>query len=166
MVELFGASGGYQGARTGSELNNFVVNHRDTIGVVNLDEFDRLDREVQEGLFTIFDKGEWVDKKLSSAFQTRTLDCRKIIWILTTNVFDDHIVGLYEDEKALFEKKEWNRLDKKVKRRLKGRAIASRSSHLQKKSALLWLSSRLINGEFHSHNLSQTIMTSQIRFDS
>jgi len=42
LLELFGGSGAYRGSEVGSELNNFVVNHRDRVGIVNLDEFDRL----------------------------------------------------------------------------------------------------------------------------
>jgi len=119
VIELFGASGAYSSSDVGSELNNFIVNHRNSIGVVNLDEFDRLKPEVRDGLFTIFDKGEWINKKLCAAFQTKTLDCKRIIWVLTTNVFDDEIVSFYKKERECFEKKQWKRIDSKAKTRFR-----------------------------------------------
>lgn len=115
VFELFGGSGAYQGAKVGSELNNFVVNHCDRVGIVNLDEFDRLDSTVQDGLFTIFDKGEWVNKRLLRT-QTETLDCRRIIWILTTNVFDNKIVSFCEGEDKCFKERKFKDIERKVKR--------------------------------------------------
>ena len=118
--ELFGGSGCYQGSQTGSELNNFVVSHRDRLGVVNLDEFDRLSPETSDALFTIFDKGEWVDKKLSSAYQTKTLSCSKIVWILTTNTFDEKIINFFEKEKTEFEGHNFKSLERKIEKKFKG----------------------------------------------
>ena len=118
--ELFGGSGAYQGSETGSELNNFVVNHRERLGVVNLDEFDRLDSKTSDALFTIFDKGEWVNKKKSSCrYQTQTLSCTKIVWVLTTNVFDDDILKCFEEEKAEFEARNFKSSERKIKKRFK-----------------------------------------------
>jgi transcriptional regulator with AAA-type ATPase domain len=67
--ELFCGGGCYFGAEVGSELNNFVVNHSNNVGIVYLDEFDRLKPELRDGLFMIFDNGEWVNKKHSSQSQ-------------------------------------------------------------------------------------------------
>jgi hypothetical protein len=33
-----------------------------------------------------FDSGQWVDKKLSSLFQSRKVCCRKTVFVLTTNI--------------------------------------------------------------------------------
>lgn len=118
--EVFVSSGSYRGSEVGSELNNFVVNHQDRVGIDNLDEFDRLKDDVLDGLYTIFDKGEWVNKRLSTAFQTKTLACRRIIWILTTNVFDDKIVTFHEKHRANFENCDWRAIDKNVKRAFRG----------------------------------------------
>ena len=119
VFELFGGSGAYQGSGTGSELNNFVMEHRERIGVVNLDEFDRLDAKVLSGLFTIFDKGEWVDKRSCSAYQTKAINCSKIVWILTTNVFDDQIDAFYTKEKDAFKKRDWKSIERKMKKGFK-----------------------------------------------
>ena len=120
VFELFGGAGCYKQSEVGSELNNFVVNHRSRIGVVNLDEFDRLKAEVRDGLFTIFDKGEWIDKKTSSAYQTKTLDCKNIVWVLTTNAFDNDIIRFFEKERRHFDARNWLQLDRKIKRSFKG----------------------------------------------
>ena len=121
LFELFGGSGAYRGSEVGSELNNFVANHRDRVGIVNLDEFDKLEPKVRDGLFTIFDKGEWVDKKMSLAYQTKTLDCKKIIWVLTTNIFDNDIISFYEEEVKRFEQRNWIDLEKRIKKAFQGK---------------------------------------------
>jgi len=54
--------------------------------VVILDEFEKLDREAQLGFLEPFDSGEWVDKKLSTLFQSRKVSCRKTVFVLTTNI--------------------------------------------------------------------------------
>ena len=118
--ELFGSSGAFRGSEVGSELNNFVVDHSDRMGVVNLDEFDRLESTVRDGLFTIFDKGEWVNKKLGLKSQTITLDCKKIIWVLTTNVFDEKIGHFYEEEEKSFHGRQWNGIERKTKKGFRG----------------------------------------------
>lgn len=144
LFELLGGSGAYKSSEVGSELNNFVVSHCSKIGVVNLDEFDCLQPEVRDGLFTIFDKGEWVDKnkKTDSKKQTKTLDCRKIVWVLTTNRFDDDIIDFYNKEKKTFDDKrpkprKWRQIDRKIKRVFKqpiedefGEAMARRLGSL------------------------------------
>ena len=120
VYELFGGGGAYKGSEVGSELNNFVVNHSNRIGIVNLDEFDRLDSKVQDGFFTIFDKGEWVDKKSSSRYQSKTLDCRKIVWILTTNVLDEKIVSFHKRQITNFSERNWRHLEKRFKKEFRG----------------------------------------------
>ena len=119
--ELFGGGGAYQGAHVGSELNNFVVSHKDKVGIVNLDEFDRLDSAVCDALFTIFDKGEWVDKRLTKDYQSKILNCRNIIWVLTTNVFDADIMSFHRKEIGTFKKQEWTRIEQKIKKQFKGK---------------------------------------------
>ena len=95
--------------------------HSEQLGIVNLDEFDRLKPDVRDGLFTIFDKGEWVDKQLHDDLgraQTSTLDCHKIIWLLTTNAFDAPIDAFYqkEDVRLAFDQGDWKTVDRKLKR--------------------------------------------------
>ena len=53
--EIFGSSGNFQGATTGSELNNFFVKVQDdSFSVVLLDEFDKLERMKHKRDFITF----------------------------------------------------------------------------------------------------------------
>ena len=94
-------SGAYQGAFEGSTLNNFIVrmSKSKSIGVVLLDEIDKAQCNVHSGLYQVFDKGEWTNKKLidGSGGQTDIVSCRNIIFIMTTNVADS-IVDDYARE--------------------------------------------------------------------
>jgi ATP-dependent Clp protease ATP-binding subunit ClpA len=79
-LELFGGGGAYQGAKEGSELNNFCVEHAGKPSIVLLDEFDKLEAGARDGFYTIFDKGTWVNKRLSR-YQSETIDCKNTIWL-------------------------------------------------------------------------------------
>ncbi|OEU11328.1 P-loop containing nucleoside triphosphate hydrolase protein [Fragilariopsis cylindrus CCMP1102] len=78
-TELFGLAGAYQGSEQGSTLNNFIVSmsrEPDKIGVVLLDEFDKVKKEVVTGLYQVLDrdKGEWTNKQLGDGSQTICLE--------------------------------------------------------------------------------------------
>jgi hypothetical protein len=123
-MELFGAAGAYMGSEVGSELNNFVLaNARDGsegpghsgLCVVILDEFDKLDEEVMDGFFTVFDKGEWVDKKLSRRYQTHTVPCPNVIWLLTTNCFDSDVRHLFDTASSAFSNRNFSFIRRKIR---------------------------------------------------
>eukprot|EP00397_Hematodinium_sp_SG-2012_P011632 GEMP01011777.1.p1 GENE.GEMP01011777.1~~GEMP01011777.1.p1 ORF type:complete len:508 (+),score=122.62 GEMP01011777.1:52-1575(+) len=99
--EIMGLSGPYQGAKEGSKLNNFIVAHDKKLGVVLLDEVEKAEKGVLEALLNVFDKGEWTNKQLVSgaAGQTRTVDCSRILFMLTTNAFDGIIKKFEENNK-------------------------------------------------------------------
>lgn len=95
--EVFGMSGAYKGSEEGSALNNYIVrrsNEPDTIGVVLLDEIEKADQDVIHGLYQVFDKGEWTNKRLNDgrAGQTEVVSCANIIFIMTTNAADSFIL--------------------------------------------------------------------------
>lgn len=90
--EIFGLGGAFQGARAGSALNNFLKKRDNQIGVVVFDELEKAEKEVRTQLLNIIDKGEFVDKQLADDSQSRVVNCRKIIFIFTTNAFDPLIM--------------------------------------------------------------------------
>mmetsp|Transcript_14116 Transcript_14116/g.38993 ORF Transcript_14116/g.38993 Transcript_14116/m.38993 type:complete len:531 (-) Transcript_14116:1667-3259(-) len=95
-AEVFGLSGAFQGAQEGSSLNNFMLwlsHNPDKIGVILLDEFDKVDHEVVHGFFQVLDKGEWTNKKLQldGTSQSSTIHCRNAIFIMTVNAADQQI---------------------------------------------------------------------------
>jgi hypothetical protein len=55
---------------------------------VILDEFEKLEYEALVGFLEAWDSGRWVDTstKPGDKLQTRTVDCSKTIFILTTNI--------------------------------------------------------------------------------
>ena len=63
-LEMFGASGAYQGSKEGSTLNNFIVAHHGKKAVVVLDEFEKTETSTREGFLSVFDTGKYVDKRL------------------------------------------------------------------------------------------------------
>lgn len=95
--EIFGMSGAYQGAQQGSALNNFVLNlsaNPDAFGIILLDEIEKADSSVIEGLFNVLDKGEWTNKRLErgGTSQTFTIPCHNLIFIMTTNAADSLVI--------------------------------------------------------------------------
>jgi ATP-dependent Clp protease ATP-binding subunit ClpA len=102
-IELFGASGAYQGAKEGSSLNNFVVEHDGRPGIVVLDEFDKLTTSTYDGFYTTVAEGRWIDKRLiPGTNQTREVDSSRIVWILTTNTFDSDVQRLWSKHQDTF----------------------------------------------------------------
>ena len=106
-TEVFGLSGAYQGSYLGSELNNFVVRmarEPEKVGVVLLDEFDKCNREVIEGFYQVFDKGEWTDKKLNDdeSSQTSVVPCHNIIFIMTVNLADSEIERYIQEAPSVY----------------------------------------------------------------
>ncbi|CEM36411.1 unnamed protein product [Vitrella brassicaformis CCMP3155] len=102
-TELFGAAGAYQGAKEGSKLNNFIAQHHKKFGVVLLDEFEKIgERSAHEALLNVFDRGEWHDKQLKSGrSQTEAVDCSKLVFILTTNMLDDIVMKIGNDNPTI-----------------------------------------------------------------
>lgn len=103
-TEIFGLSGAYQGAQEGSALNNFVLrmaSEPDMLGIVLLDEIEKAHQDVIHGLYQVFDKGEWTNKKLERGrSQTITIPCHNLIFIMTTNAADLHVCD-YAAEKQV-----------------------------------------------------------------
>ncbi|CAD7924770.1 unnamed protein product [Amoebophrya sp. A120] len=95
--EIFGMGGAYQGAKQGSSLNNWMKAHDDKIGVVIFDELEKAEHDVRTQLLNILDKGEFQDKQLTSSSQSKRVNCRKIVWIFTTNAFDPLIMEETKD---------------------------------------------------------------------
>ena len=116
--EMFGSAAGFVGSELGSPLGNFIYENSGKRSVVLLDEFDHCDTETWEGFYHIFDEGEFTYKKVGrngqysapgggdrngvdnygatgnnvqSASTSRSIDCSKTIFFLTTNRFDDDI---------------------------------------------------------------------------
>jgi len=102
-TEIFGLGGAYQGAGEGSELNNFVSRHDRKPAVILLDEIEKADRKVHESFLNIWDRGEWVDKKLKygDSSQTHGVDCSRMLFIMTTNAFDDQVFDLAAKNKRM-----------------------------------------------------------------
>ncbi|KAL3926268.1 MAG: hypothetical protein SGARI_005664 [Bacillariaceae sp.] len=106
-TEVFGLSGGYQGAEQGSALNNFILRKsrdKGSLGIVLLDEIEKAEQEVIHALY-LLDKGEWTDKKLvteGSAAQTHVVPCNNIIFVLTTNAATDIIKAYTQEAPALY----------------------------------------------------------------
>ena len=104
--EMFGAGTGFIGSDSGSQLGNFMSGAANgKRSVVLLDEFDHCQAETWEAFYHIFEEGEFTIKKVNmegkgvDAAPTRTLDCSKTIWLLTTNKFDNDIVQFNQNHK-------------------------------------------------------------------
>lgn len=96
-TEVFGLSCAYRGSQEGSALNNFVTRMTrkpNKIGVVLLDEFDKLHERAVKETYQVLDKGEWTNKQLieNSGSQTLVVDCKNVIFIMAVNAADNVIV--------------------------------------------------------------------------
>lgn len=92
-----------------STLNKFLREHDGKPGVVVLDEADKLSIEAWEGLYRLFDEGIFQarvnsvsnsEESKSSRELSREVDCRKIIWVLTTNMLDSYILTFEKANRA------------------------------------------------------------------
>lgn len=106
-TEFFGLSGAYEGSRQGSALNNFIVRmsgETEKIGVVVLDEFDKVEKEIVTGLYQVFDRGEWTNKQLTqdNGSQTSVVSCKNIIFVMTVNAADSCIVQYVKDHPEIY----------------------------------------------------------------
>lgn len=72
--------------------------HHEKTCVVVLDEFDHLKEATWQGFYRAFDEGKYcskrvvTDEKHDGGDATRTVDCSRTIFLLTTNRFDNDIV--------------------------------------------------------------------------
>lgn len=87
---LKGAPPGYVGYGEGGVLTEAV--RRKPYSVVLLDEVEKAHKDVHEIFFQVFDKGRMEDGA------GRLIDFRNTVIILTTNVGDDEIMALCQDE--------------------------------------------------------------------
>jgi hypothetical protein len=83
--ELFGNSGFYKGGDKPTALSAFVSSRSGQFGVVILDEFDRLRPCAKDALYSIWDKGQFINFQGDSSSQTAVMDCSRIMFVLTTN---------------------------------------------------------------------------------
>ena len=97
QIEMFGASGAYQGSEEGSALNNFIVAHSGRKGIVILDEFEKTSYDTQEGFLSVFDTGKYIDKRLlkGRGDQTRAVDASQLVFFLTTNALDGKVINFF-----------------------------------------------------------------------
>lgn len=56
---LFSTTSGWQNQEQGSQLNNFLADHNGLRSIIFLDEFDITDKEVQNALLLVVDKGTY-----------------------------------------------------------------------------------------------------------
>ena len=69
-----------------------MSSHDGIPGVVLFDEFEKAEDSLGDALLNIWDRGEWEDKKLDEeGSQTKTIDCSRMCFVLTTNAFDNDI---------------------------------------------------------------------------
>lgn len=114
--EMFGSGTGFIGSDSGSQLGNFMSTAANgKRSVVLLDEFDHCQAETWEAFYHIFEEGEFTLKKVNmeskgvDSAATRSLDCSKTIWLLTTNKFDNDIVHFNQNyRKSIAEYKKGN----------------------------------------------------------
>lgn len=109
--ELFGGRPGYEGAKVGSSLNNFLAKNAGQRCVVFLDEFEKTSKEIHQSLLLPFDNGRLHQLQLqhsSLVFVANTnytlgtaeyedrrdntkVECSRTIWVLATNALDHTI---------------------------------------------------------------------------
>lgn len=83
---MFGAYAPYQGSEKGSLLNNFLCDNDDSsIRVVLLDEFDKTESEVVDGLLNVFDRAEYFDRS------GRKVTCRNVTTCRNGHVPQRHL---------------------------------------------------------------------------
>ncbi|KAH6876437.1 P-loop containing nucleoside triphosphate hydrolase protein [Thelonectria olida] len=111
--ELFGPRKPWVGAKKGSPLNNFLVQHAGERCLVFLDEFEKTSEEIHQALLLPFGNGEYEDRR-----NREKVDCSKTIWILATNALDDTILEFYEQNEPKFDGDEAEK-DQAVKQLLK-----------------------------------------------
>ncbi|KAA8908219.1 P-loop containing nucleoside triphosphate hydrolase protein [Sphaerosporella brunnea] len=91
-TDLLGPKAPYQGHEKGSLMNNFLSENAGKPCIVFLDEFEKCGEDVHEALLLPFDEGTYRDQRQSA---DAAIDCRKVIWILTTNCADEEIQKYY-----------------------------------------------------------------------
>jgi len=97
---LFGSETGYVGATEGTGLSNFMEAHHNKFGVVVLEEFEKLGDSAKEALLHPFESGEWSVKKPGKQI---SVNCSRIIFIMTSNMMSKEIVAWFESTKAIQE---------------------------------------------------------------
>ncbi|KAL7547982.1 hypothetical protein ACHAWF_011255, partial [Thalassiosira exigua] len=93
------------GSQAGSALNNFIVKmsgEPQSVGIVLLDEVEKANRDVITAFYQVFDKGEWTNKRLELDLQTEIIPCKNIIFIMTSNACDKHIMQYAESNMDLY----------------------------------------------------------------
>ncbi|KAK9829337.1 hypothetical protein WJX72_005243 [[Myrmecia] bisecta] len=85
--------------RFNSQLNHFVAEHDGKHGVVLLAGFDKLEPQGQLGFLEAFDTGSWTAS--GAELQTATVDCSKLIFILTAVQAEPNAVLLSPESQKL-----------------------------------------------------------------
>jgi energy-coupling factor transporter ATP-binding protein EcfA2 len=127
-TDLFGPRPPMSDWQKGSRVNNFICRNDGKRSVIFMDEFEKTDAKVHNSLLIPFQEGmhqssaSWtlvrhsdIDLTLNfpGSYEDRRdakkiVDCRKTIWILATNEFDDTIHKYHEDNKAGLESNDVN----------------------------------------------------------
>ena len=100
--EIFGAPAGFVGYDKGSALGTLLesasvqnkANSAEDVSasaLVVMDEFEKCYQSVQISLLNLFESGEYVDSK-----SRKTYNCKKVVFILTSNALDDFIINYSE----------------------------------------------------------------------
>ncbi|KAJ4403523.1 hypothetical protein N0V85_005077 [Neurospora sp. IMI 360204] len=114
--DLWGPVKPYAGYKDGSKLNNFLAEHSGRRSIVFLDEFEKMDQEIRNTLLLPFQ-----DELLTP------VDCKKTIWIMATNAFDETIHAFCTThEKVLFDDepgKEGQKLVQKLSRSIQKESV-------------------------------------------
>ncbi|KAF2762063.1 P-loop containing nucleoside triphosphate hydrolase protein [Pseudovirgaria hyperparasitica] len=93
--DIFGPHAPYKGYEDGSPLNNFLADRNGNRAVVLLDEFEKTSQEVHHTLLRPFDEGIYQDRRNGD-----NVGCKNMIFIMTTNLFDDEITAFYNNHLA------------------------------------------------------------------
>jgi len=75
-----------------------MLNHNGSIGVVILEEFEKLGDAAKEALLHPLESGEWSVKKPG---KTICVDCSNIIFLMTSNLKNKEILGWLKEKKAI-----------------------------------------------------------------
>ncbi|KAI0848050.1 P-loop containing nucleoside triphosphate hydrolase protein [Daldinia vernicosa] len=89
----FGSIFGDESNANRTPLNSFLVDNHGKRCVVFLDEFDKADDNTLNALLKVMDDGTYRDRRWGA--DDAELDCRRVIWILSTNLGNDAISGFH-----------------------------------------------------------------------
>ncbi|ETS77033.1 hypothetical protein PFICI_10907 [Pestalotiopsis fici W106-1] len=109
-TDLFGARPPMSDWAKGSPVNNFIVEQHEKRSVIFMDEFEKTEQQVHNSLLIPFQEGTYEDRRDAKL----VVDCKKTIWILATNAFDNMIHSFHEKNKAGLESDDVNEQERLV----------------------------------------------------